>query len=262
MAERDRLVDAMTQNFDNALALFGSLSEADFGVQSLCPDWTARGVLVHLAAVESMLAGWLPSSVEEPVPFDRAGAYIAGAESMSNQELLASFEAILDQRRDELAALTDDDVARPSMTPVGPQTYGRFLAIRCFDFWVHERDVRMPLARPADDGGLTAEMALREVQLSLGYIVGKKVGLPDGSSITFHLTGPLQRDLHVAVDGRAAVVGSLDDPTVELTCHSTSFIMLACGRIDPQNEIDEGRVSWSGDAELGERAARNLAFTM
>ena len=78
-----------------------------------------------------------------------------------------------------------------------------FMAIRVFDFWVHERDITTPLGLPTDDGDARAEMALAEVERSLGYIVGKKAGFPDGSSIVFHLTGPLRRDLHVTVDGRA-----------------------------------------------------------
>ena len=39
-------------------------------------------------------------------------------------------------------------------------------------------------------------------------------------------------------------------------------MLLACGRIDPELAIADGRVTWTGDAELGGRAARNLAFTM
>ena len=92
---------------------------------------------------------------------------------------------------------------RPSWTPVGEKTYGRFLEIRVFDFWVHERDITTPLGWPTDDTGPRAEIALAEVEGSLGYIVGKKIGLPDGASIVFHLTGPLERDLSVVVDGRA-----------------------------------------------------------
>jgi hypothetical protein len=38
--------------------------------------------------------------------------------------------------------------------------------------------------------------------------------------------------------------------------------MLACGRVDPQERIDAGRISWSGDAAWGEKAAHNLRFTM
>ena len=64
------------------------------------------------------------------------------------------------------------------------------------------------------------------------------------------------------VDGRAAVVDGLDDPSVEVTADSLTFVQLACGRIDPQQAIDDGRISWTGDAEWGENAARNLAFTM
>ena len=40
-----------------------------------------------------------------------------------------------------------------------------------------------------------------------------------------------------------------------------TFVMLAAGRIDPQEQIDAGTITWSGDAEWGERAARNLAYT-
>jgi len=262
MSDRDRLVDAMIDSYSNAGEFFSTLSDEDFEVQSLCPDWTARGVLVHLAGVESMLAGWMPDSADDTIPFAKVAEFMGSAESMSNAELLDAYRAVCAIRAEELAGVTQADIDRPSMTPVGPQTYGRFMAIRAFDFWVHERDVRMPLARPGDDGGAVAELALEEVHLSLGYIVGKKIGLPDQHSITFHLNGPLQKDLHVNVDGRAAVVESLDSPDVEVDCHSTSFIMMACGRIDPQVEIDAGRVSWRGNAEYGERAARNLAFTM
>ena len=97
---------------------------------------------------------------------------------------------------------------------------------------------------------------------SLGYIVGKKIGLPEGMSIGFRLNGGIERDMFVNVDGRAKVVDEINSPSVELVANSTSFIMLACGRIDPEEEIRAGRISWSGNEEWGEKAARNLRFTM
>jgi hypothetical protein len=96
------------------------------------------------------------------------------------------------------------------------------MAVRVFDFWVHERDITTPLGLPTDDGDARAEMALAEVERSLGYIVGKKIGLPDGSSIVFHLTGPLRRDLYVTVDGRAKVVSHIDHPDVALSTDSVN----------------------------------------
>ena len=136
------------------------------------------------------------------------------------------------------------------------------MEIRVFDFWVHERDITTPLGRPTDDTGARAEIALAEVEGSLGYIVGKKVGLPDGQSIVFHLSGPLERDIAVAVDGRAKVVDTITSPDVEIWTDTLTFIQLACGRIDPQESIEHGTIVWRGDAEFGERAARNLRFTM
>lgn len=71
-----------------------------------------------------------------------------------------------------LAETNDEIFASPSVTPVGPATYERFMAVREFDFWMHERDCRTPLGMPTDNGGAPAEMALTEVQLSIGYIAG------------------------------------------------------------------------------------------
>ena len=148
------------------------------------------------------------------------------------------------------------------MSPVGPANYGRFMNVRIFDLWVHHRDMTIPLGVETIDSGPHAEIALDEVQASLGYIVGKKIGLPDGMSIAFRLRGAIERDMFVEIDGRARVVENIIDPSVEVTVDSTSFMMLACGRIPPQVEIGAGQISWSGNDEWGEKSARNLRFTM
>jgi len=57
-------------------------------------------------------------------------------------------------------------------------------------------------------------------------------------------------------------VDHVDHPDVELTTGTVTFIQLAAGRIDPQRQIDAGLVTWAGNAQLGERAARNLRFTI
>jgi len=256
-------IDNLNLCFDSLDAFFGELNDDQWAVQSYCPDWDVRGVAMHLGAVEHMLADEEPGSFTESVPFDKVNAYVSSVSDLDNAGLLAAYRETIAARRTELAAYTADQMAVPSMTPVGPQTYGRFMAIRVFDFWVHEQDIRGPLDMPGHESGPAADMALNEIELSLGYIVGKKIGLPDGKSITFELTGPVERNMHAAVDGRAARVDSLDSTAdVVVTADSTAFALLACGRIDPQTAIDAGKISWSGDAEWGEQAARNLRFTM
>lgn len=243
------------------LALCSDLTDTEWQVQSLCPDWTVRDVVNHVTSIEAVMAGWLPDDDRTPPPFERAADFLRETD-VDHTSYVEKVRAVYERRRRDLAALSSADFERPSWTPTGPGTYGRFLAIRVFDFWVHERDITTPLGRATTDTGGAAEIALAEVEHSIGYIVGKKVGLPDGKSITFRLTGPIVRELSVAVDGRAKRVDPLADPDVTLTTDSTTFIQLACGRIDPQLPIDSGVVTWRGDDDLGERAARNLRFTM
>jgi predicted lipid carrier protein YhbT len=57
-------------------------------------------------------------------------------------------------------------------------------------------------------------------------------------------------------------VEHIANPDVTLTTDTVTFIQLACGRIDPQTQIDQGKVTWTGNNELADRAARNLRFTM
>ena len=80
--------------------------------------------------------------------------------------------------------------------------------------------------------------------------------------MAFRLTGRIVRDLDVLVEGRAKQVAELYSPDVEIMTDSTTFIQLACGRIDPQGVIDSGAITWNGDALLSDRAARSLGFTM
>jgi uncharacterized protein (TIGR03083 family) len=252
----------LEQSYDAIEALCARMDEAQWRVPSLCPEWTSRDVVNHLAMMERAMTGWVPSSTEELPHFERVFSGDDKIAALGDKAFAGLVTETFAARRGDLAGLTAADLDRPSWTPVGVKTFGRFLEIRTFDFWVHERDITTPLGWPTDDTGPRAEIALAEVVGSLGYIVGKRVGLPDGTSIVFHLTGPLARDLSVVVDGRAKVVDRVDRPDVELTTDFLTFMQLACGRIDPQEQIDAGKVTWIGNDELGDRAARNLAFTI
>src|SRR5215470_890680 len=49
--------DALGQSYAAIENLGAVLSPTQWRAQSLCPDWTARGVVTHLASVEHMLVG-------------------------------------------------------------------------------------------------------------------------------------------------------------------------------------------------------------
>ena len=253
---------SLGQCYDAIESLAGRMDATQWHAQSLCPDWDMRGVIAHLGMMERVMTGWLPRSADDPPPLDRIGPYNDEMATLNDAAFAGRIGEIFASRRADLAGLTETDLARQSWTPIGPRSYGGFLEIRIFDFWVHERDISTPLGWASDNTGPCAEIALSQVEGSIGYIVGKKIGLPDGTSIVFHLTGPVRRDLPVMVDGRARAVDHVENPDVELTTDTATFIQLAAGRIDPQRQIDAGLVTWTGNAQLGDRAARNLRFTI
>lgn len=253
---------SLEQCYDAIESLAGRMDATQWHAQSLCPDWDMRGVIGHLGMMERVMTGWLPGSAADLPPLELIGPYQDEMAALDDAAFAARISEIFAGRRADLARLTEADLSRQSWTPIGPRSYGGFLEIRIFDFWVHERDIAVPLGWPSDDTGPRAEIALAQVEASIGYIVGKKIGLPDGASVVFHLTGPVKRDLSVVVDGRARAVDHVAHPDVELSTDTVTFIQLAAGRIDPQRQIDAGLVTWTGDAQLGERAARNLKFTI
>jgi len=235
-------------------------SADDLAVQSLCPDWDVRGVIGHTIGVETVLGGWAPSTESVP-PFEKMGEFEAAIADLDPAEVAAKVRDVTSARLDHLRSMDADAADAPSITPLGVGTYGGFLRIRVLDLWVHAHDIAIPLGRSVEVGRLAGELALDEVAGAIGYIVGKKVGLPDGMSAVIHVTGDAPRDIAVAVvDGKARSMPSVDDPDVEITADLETVVMLASGRLDPQERIDAGRITWTGDAEWGERMARNLAY--
>ena len=262
MSERDLIVSNLDVCWTSVVEFLSTLENSQWETQSLCPEWTIRGGAAHMVSVEQALSNWLPSGLDTHPPFEKVEGYFEAAMQLPEAELVEHMQQTFDIRRQNLSETTQEDFANPSVTPIGPATYGRFMAVREFDFWMHERDCRIPLGIATDNGGPAAEMALNEVHLSIGYIAGKKIGLTAGQSIHFDITGSVERDIYVRVEERAIECEAIDTPTTTLHLDSMAFMNQACGRIDPEVPIAEGSIRWSGDEELGAHAARNLRFTM
>jgi uncharacterized protein (TIGR03083 family) len=254
-------VDCLFESMDSVLDLLGQLEEDEWLVQSLCPAWRVRQVVAHLDGIEEALVGWRPQGTT-PAPFERVGQVLHEVDEWPPARLVARFRTVLAERKTELLNAEVELFEAVSWTPIGVQTYGRFMAIRNFDFWVHEQDMRVPLGRPGHTTGPAAELALDEVRRSFGYIVGKRAAIPDGSSVLVELHGPVEYRLGAVVDGRARVVDDLSHPEAVVRTDLLTFMLLACGRIDPEPRIAAGDVELRGDVELAGQLARNLRFTM
>ena len=254
-------VDCLLESMDSVVDLLGQLDDSEWRVSSLCPEWQVRHVVAHLDGIEEALTRWRPSG-DTPAPFEIVGNVFDEVDHWPPDRLLGRFRTALAGRRAELLAADATLFDEVSWTPVGIQTYGRFMAIRNFDFWVHEQDIRVPLGRTGHTSGPAAELALEEVRRSFGYIVGKRAGIPDGSSVLVELTGPIEAHLAAVVDGRARVVDDLDQPDAVVRTDFLTFMLLACGRTDPDALLAAGDIELQGNNELAGQLAHNLRFTM
>jgi uncharacterized protein (TIGR03083 family) len=265
-AGKDALIDLLGAQWQSIADLLADLPSDDWSVPVL-PGWDVHDVLAHLVGTECALSGVeLP-----PVPGGSEHvrndigkvneAWVESRRAVSHQDLLAEFVAITAKRLASLRAMSVPDFYAPSWTPAGPGTYARFMQIRVFDCWMHEQDIRSAVGRPGNESGAAAERSLDEVVGALGYIIGKRGRAPDGSSVLIRLTGPIERELRVIVEGRARVTDTLDgDPTATITLSSSLFLRLAGGREDP--ETAAGQIRLDGDLELARQLASNLAFTI
>ena len=267
---KNPVVGALVEEWESLVALLGGLTPQQWGTATDLPGWTVADNVAHMIGTERALAGDpAPAGDEElagrPHIRNDIGAlnerWVESYRTCSPEEVLADFRRVTGTRAGALRAMSQVDFDADSWTPAGPGTYGRFMQIRVFDCWMHEQDIRSALGRPGHDSGACAEASLDEVVRALGYIVGKKAGAPEGAVVTIDLQGEVNRQIHVAVDGRATVVDTPPRPaTVTVTMPFGLFMRLAGGRVDPAAHQSE--VAVTGDAELGQRLVAALPYTI
>lgn len=267
---KDDVLEGLFASWDTIDTLLAGLTPEQWQTPTGLPGWTVHDVVAHMVGTEAMLAGDpLPESGGERPAHVRndIGAlnerWVEHLRAESPESMLAKFREVTDRRRKTLTALGPEEWSALTPTPVGPDTYGRFMRVRTFDCWFHEHDIRDAVGEPAGEagyGGADARLALDEMESSMGFVVAKKGGAPDGSRVEMTLTGPLARTIRVAIDGRAAVVPDFGDrePTATIALDGRQFVRLAGGR-PTHDEIPQG-VEYRGDEAVGTRIVENLNY--
>lgn len=270
LVDKTGTVELLRHEFGSLAAVCSPLSENQWDLATCLPGWSVKDVLSHVVGTESMLDG-VPTPSADISRLDHMRNPIAEGnevwvESMrplSGGEVLDRFLQITGRRLAALDAMTQADFDAPSWTPVGrDETYGRFMRVRHYDCFMHEQDIRDALGVPPREEERDIESALAEVSTGLGYIVGRRASMPEGSRVRIDLSGPVSRTYLVQVEGRAVEVDSFDQPpTVGIDLPVMLFLRLTGGRVD----IGPGRgggIHFSGDRRLGEQLVANLAFTI
>jgi len=254
--------------------LLADLSDGQWKTATALPGWSVQDVVSHIIGTESFLQGLPAPDIDIDVSAlghvrNEIGAmnesWVHSMRAHSPEQMREELKAILHARRTALEDMSEQVWNEVTFTPAGPDSYGRFMRIRIFDCWMHEHDIRDAVDAPASDRELattTARLSLDEMAGSMGFVVGKRAGAPDGSRVAIELTGPLQRTIKVQVDGRAKVVEDFGgaDPTTTITIDGLLFTRLAGGRT-PLAE-HESDIGFSGDDTVGRRVVENLNYVI
>ena len=272
ISDRERLqgyVDSWRGAADGVVALLRGLDDADWARPTDLEGWDVKAVASHLAHLESELCGHPQEHVEvaEAPHLKSMMSYYteAGVLARAPRDPAAIVDELAEAvatRAQTLAAEPPTDASVvPERTPGGiAWTWETLLSNRVVDMWMHEQDIRRAVGRP---GGMSTPAATHTVGVftqGFGYVVGKRVAPPAGTTVVLDVTGvgPVHLAVQVEESGRAVpVVERVDEPTVTLRMDLETFVVLAGGRRPPHDVS----VEVTGDQDLGRSVLAAMAVT-
>src|SRR5262245_39343528 len=269
MSDREELAGYVAiwwQAVNDFLDLLEEVPEDEWATPTDLAGWDVRACASHTAHLESILAGNPEemADVGEP-PHVRSPMGLYTEIGVVNRRD-ASADAIINELREvatkrHTALLADpptDGEARPEVIFGGvPWSWRRLLRNRPLDVWMHEQDVRRAVGRPGNMDSAPARHTAEYLAESLGYVLGKKVGAPAGTSLVLEMDGSDPVAFEVDENGRGVPVSTPAAPTVALRMDRESFIRLAGGRCG----AEPGRIAVAGDQHLGTQVLGSLATT-
>lgn len=249
--------------------LGSSLEDAEWATQTELPGWTVKDCVSHIIGTERMLLGEPAPEIAVDHLAHVASPFAAAMEPWVEQrrgwtgaEVLVELREVTDRRLAALRALSPEEWEQPSWSPIGEVPYREFMGVRAFDCWMHEQDIRRVVDRPGHLTGPAATLAVAQLGSGLGYVVGKRAGAPQGTTVVVEVTGPDGATFALEVDGRAQPMATVpEEPTARLRMDLEAFCALGGGRWDAEQVVRRGRVEVEGDQELSRRILANMAVT-
>lgn len=268
------VVEAYVQTVHNVIDLGRTMRPDDAARPTDCPGWTVLDQIAHIASTEAMVAGEPEPDVDVSHHAHVRHAFGARIERYVESRRGRDVEEVLDELEERLVERLalyrsgTEWAAREVEGPFGPTALGGLLAIRTFDIWMHEQDVREALERP---GGLdtgAAALAVSRIFAALPRIVAKDAGIEPGNAVVLDLTGPIVGRAGARVEdhdgttrGIALFTGDAEEHadvvTTSLTLSTRVATRLAGGRRAPEDV----HVVVHGDDDVARRVMAAMAIT-
>lgn len=270
MSDRELLagyVDAWWSSVGDLLALLEELDPDDWGRATDLAGWDVKAIASHIAHLESLLAGGphetadigeLPHVTSPMAQFTEIG--VVTRRDRDPASIVEEIRTTTARRKAELDAdpPEDPDAAAPGVFGAIGWNTRTLLRNRPLDVWMHEQDIRRAVGRP---GGLDtpgAQHTADYLSEAFGFIVGKLVAPPAGTTAVLEVAGSPAVAVEVGEDGRASRLGVVpDEPTTRLSMDRETFILLAGGR----RTVAPDAVEIAGDDTLGRQIVGQLATT-
>jgi uncharacterized protein (TIGR03083 family) len=253
-----------------------TLTDEQWNRPTRLPGWTVKDNVSHLIGIENMIRGLPQDEVELPDDLPHVqndiGRFneipIEARRSRPGTEVLEEWQDVASDRLATLRETPEEDFDVVSSTILGTMPLRDFMQQRALDSWAHQQDILDALDLPPVLEGPAFEVTLGRLTNALGYVVGKKAGAPDGTTVLVVLSPGVaaagaepahERRFLVTVDGGRGSVAEIEgppaeEPTVTLRTDAGTFLQAAMGRVHP---MDAG-IALAGDRELGERILAEL----
>ncbi len=262
-----RYVEIWWQAVDDLSTLLETLEPDEWSAATDLAGWDVHAIAAHAAHLEALLAGAAHDEVEIGEPSHVSGILgqfteqgVVARRDRTPDELITELRSSATTRHTALLAdpPTDPDVPAPGLFGAIGWSTQTLLRNRPLDLWMHEQDVRRAVGRPGNLDGPAAIHSADYLSESLGFVLGKRVAAPAGTTLVVEIAGHPTRGYVVGDDGRGRPLDAApDQATVRITTDRESFVLLAGGRREP----GPAAVQLAGDTALGTQVLAAMAVT-
>ena len=268
--EREPVLGLLREVWESLADLCRPFSERQWELATDCPGWSVKDNVSHMVGTERILLGETPPPAPDPMPphvHNPIGevneAWVTARRGTPGADVLDEFVDVTGRRLAILGGLAESSWAQIGWSPIGQVPYRDFMAIRVFDCYTHELDIRRAVGIAGHLDGPLADFAVGRVVQALPFVLGKKVAPADGTIVRWEVTRGGTAPPRVAtvevLDGRGAMVddtSGMRGPAVRLRMDTETFLKLGCGRGDPRQEP----VEVEGDRDLAGAIVQSMAF--